>query len=186
MRNAMTFLVLFVCLSGLSLSQEEESVQPDPQTAPATVIMADNDNDSSDSTIVIPGKSPLGAVIRSAILPGLGQFYNEAYWKVPVVLGLTGFLIYGVVTEHSTYTEYRDLYEASITSDFPSGDLRLKLFREFYRDRRDTYAWWLLIAYLFQIADAFVDAHLYSFDVSGVDTIQLLPAANGLRLQLRF
>ena len=131
-------------------------------------------------------KSPLGAVIRSAILPGLGQFYNEAYWKVPIVLGLTGFLVYGVVHEHGLYSEYSDKYAATITEELPAGNLRWKQFREFYRDRRDTYAWWLFIAYLFQIADAFVDAHMFSFDVSDVSALSVLPAPNGLQLQFRF
>ncbi|MCZ7556829.1 MAG: DUF5683 domain-containing protein [Bacteroidia bacterium] len=186
MRNALSFLVFFICISAVSLSQEAGSGQSDPQHPSSNTASTGTDTVSPDSASVHSGKSPLGAVLRSAILPGLGQFYNEAYWKVPVVLGLTGFLIYGVVTEHATYTDYRDQYDASITTDVPSGNLRLKLFREFYRDRRDTYAWWLLIAYLFQIADAFVDAHLYSFDIGDVDALQLLPAANGLRLQLRF
>ncbi len=131
-------------------------------------------------------KSPLGAVIRSALLPGLGQFYNEAYWKVPIVLGVTGFLIYGVVQEHQRYSEYSDRYAATITEELPSGNLRWKQFREFYRDRRDTYAWWLFIAYLFQIADAFVDAHLYSFDVDDVSELSLLPTNTGIGIQLRF
>jgi hypothetical protein len=179
-------LLFFVCLTSVSLSQGNDSVHSDSLEVSAGVANTGDSNASPDSAFVSSGKSPLGAVVRSAILPGLGQFYNEAYWKVPVVLGLTGFLVYGVVTEHATFTDYRDQYDASITTDVPSGNLRLKLFREFYRDRRDTYAWWLLIAYLFQIADAFVDAHLYSFDVSGVDALQLLPAPNGLRLQLRF
>ncbi|MBE0558816.1 MAG: hypothetical protein IH628_16435, partial [Proteobacteria bacterium] len=82
--------------------------------------------------------------------------------------------------------DYRDLYSASITEELPSGNLRLKQFREFYRDRRDTYAWWTLIAYLFQIADAFVDAHLFSFDVSGVDNLTLLPTGPTVGVRLRF
>ena len=49
----------------------------------------------------IPTKSALGAVLRSAVIPGWGQFYNESYLKVPVVVGLTGFLVWGIVTEHA-------------------------------------------------------------------------------------
>ncbi len=33
-------------------------------------------------------KSPGLAMLLSAALPGAGQFYNESYWKVPVVAGL--------------------------------------------------------------------------------------------------
>ncbi len=115
-------------------------------------------------------KSPLGAVLRSALIPGLGQLYNESYWKIPIVLGVSGFLIYGYIAENNDYAYYRDLYEANKDLEFPEVNLvRTKLYREFYRDRRDTYAWWFGVFYLVQIADAFVDAHLYDFDVSGVD-----------------
>lgn len=30
-------------------------------------------------------KNPLKASLYSAVLPGLGQTYNEQYWKVPIV-----------------------------------------------------------------------------------------------------
>lgn len=131
-------------------------------------------------------KSALGAVLRSAVLPGWGQFYNESYLKVPVVLGLTGFLAWGIVTEHSNFREYADLYDASITEEFPNDNLLHKRFREFYRDRRDTYGWWLLVAYLLQLADAYVDAALFSFDVGDESTLTLIPQSGAVGMQLRF
>ncbi|MBI5648803.1 MAG: hypothetical protein HY962_17885 [Ignavibacteriae bacterium] len=131
-------------------------------------------------------KSPMGAVLRSALLPGLGQWYNESYWKVPVVVGLGVFLIRGVVVENNGFLDYRDRYAASITPENSSGDLRLKQLREVYRDNRDTYAWWFLVLYLVQCADAFVDAHLYDFDVSETLSATVLPAPRGVMLQLRF
>ena len=118
-----------------------------------------------DTAAFVMRKSPWGAVLRSAIVPGWGQLYNESYWKIPVVLGVAGFLAYGIVTEHREYARYRDLYAASISPSRPSGDLYLKQFREYYRNNRDTYGWWFLVTYLIQAADAFVDAHLYDFDV---------------------
>ena len=131
-------------------------------------------------------KSPLGAVLRSAVIPGWGQLYNESYLKVPVVLGLTGFLAWGIVTEHANFREYADLYDASITDELPNGNLLHKRFREFYRDRRDTYGWWLLVAYLLQLADAYVDAALFSFDVGDESTLTLIPQSGAVGMQLRF
>ncbi len=126
-------------------------------------------------------KSPIGAVFRSAVLPGWGQLYNESYWKIPVVVGLGAFLVRGVIVEHGSFIDYRDLYAASITPANSSGDLRLKQFRELYRNNRDTYAWWFLVLYLVQVADAFVDAHLFDFDVG--DSIALkTDAVSGARL----
>lgn len=167
----------FALIISLLLATQSLAAQVETDTTAAT----------ADTSAFVMGKSPLGAVIRSAILPGLGQFYNESYWKIPIVLGVSGFLVYGYATEHDTYAQYRDLYAASITETNPSGDLRLKQFREFYRDRRDTYAWWFAVTYLLQIADAFVDAHLYDFDVSekGVASIRV-QGVGRIGLQIRF
>ena len=35
-------------------------------------------------------KNPLKASLYSAVLPGMGQIYNEKYWKAPLVWGLIG------------------------------------------------------------------------------------------------
>ncbi|MFZ1731105.1 MAG: DUF5683 domain-containing protein [Bacteroidota bacterium] len=131
-------------------------------------------------------KSSMGAVLRSAVIPGWGQFYNESYWKVPIVMGLTGFLVWGVVTEHATFKDYEQKYAATITEENPSGTLLLKRYREFYRDRRDTYGWWLLVTYLLQLADAYVDAALFGFDVGDEAGIMLLPQPGGMGMQIRF
>jgi hypothetical protein len=130
-------------------------------------------------------KSPWGAVARSAIIPGWGQYYTEQYWKIPLIVGVSGFLIYGIVSENKQFQQYADDYEASITPENPSGDLTLKSYREYYRDRRDTYAVWMLVTYLIQLADAYVDAHLYDFDVSDdlSGSVTILPGAASFTLR---
>ena len=132
-------------------------------------------------------KSPLGAVLRSVVIPGWGQFYNQSYWKIPIVWGLSAFLIQGYIKENKKFTTYRDLYGSSITACAPDGNLVYKQYREFYRDLRDTYAFWFIVTYFVQIADAFVDAHLYDFDVGDEvkATVSLNPAGR-VQFSLRF
>jgi len=50
---------------------------------------------SPSNTTFVMEKSPWGAVLRSAVLPGFGQFYNESYWKIQLALYLFlgGFII---------------------------------------------------------------------------------------------
>ncbi len=111
-------------------------------------------------------KSPTTAVLLSAVLPGAGQFYNESYWKVPIIGGLVGYFGYEYFRNNNLYKDYRDDYAASQTEINPDGDFTLKTLREFYRDQRDDFVWYFLIVYVINMVDAYVDAHLFDFDVS--------------------
>jgi hypothetical protein len=116
-----------------------------------------------DTTKFEMKKSAMGAVLRSAIIPGWGQFYNEAYWKIPVVWGSLAYLGYIVFDNNKLYKHYQDLYQASLLNDEENKTfLRL---REFYRDQRDINIVFLGLAYLLNLLDAFVDAHLFDFTV---------------------
>ena len=59
--------------------------------------------EQTDSTFIME-KSAWGAVGRSAIIPGWGQFYNESYWKIPVVWGVLGWFTYLYVENNNLYT----------------------------------------------------------------------------------
>lgn len=111
-------------------------------------------------------KSPWKAVLLSAVLPGLGQFYNESYWKLPIVAVVGGSLAYYFFHNNSLYLDYRDLYASSQTAENPYGDERYKRLRESYRDSRDQNLLYFMMFYLVNLADAYVDAHLYDFNVS--------------------
>jgi hypothetical protein len=155
------------------------------QQAPATDSARSATSAPADTGFVMQ-KSPMGAVIRSAIIPGFGQLYNESYWKIPIVLGVTAYLLNGYFSQNSLYATYRDKYAATITAEQPAGELVWKQYREFYRDQRDTFAWWLAISYFIQIADAFVDAHLFDFDVSDTKHAQASLSPGRLSFSIRF
>ena len=106
-------------------------------------------------------KSPWGAVLRSAVLPGFGQFYNESYWKIPVVWGFIGYFGYVWNDNNDSYKRYRDLY---VESDFGNPDY--KRLRDFYKDQRDEFAIYIVLTYFLQLVDAYVDAHLFDFSVT--------------------
>lgn len=103
-------------------------------------------------------KSPWGAVIRSAIIPGLGQFYNESYWKIPVIWGVGALFISGWVYNNNLYNDYKDLF-------IETGNINYRSYRDFYRDQRDNFTIYLVLLYLLNLVDAYVDAHLYDFTV---------------------
>jgi hypothetical protein len=133
-------------------------------------------NRSFDSLIVTSGtidtsrdshsKSPWLAVGLSAALPGLGQIYTHGYWKLPIIWGLGGYWVYEWVHLNNSYQDYRRQYSASISRLQPSGNGLLLELRDFYRDERDKFAWYLGALYMLNLVDAYVGASLYDFDVS--------------------
>lgn len=115
------------------------------------------ENQPSDSVFVMQ-KSPWGAVLRSAVLPGFGQFYNESYWKIPVIWGVGALFISGWVYNNNLYQDNKNLFIAT-------GNSLYKLNRDFYRDQRDNFTIYLVILYVLNLVDAYVDAHLFDFTV---------------------
>jgi hypothetical protein len=125
-------------------------------------------------------KSPTKAMLFSAVIPGAGQFYNKSYWKIPIIWGVGGYFVYEIIKNNNSYIDYRDLYANSQTPSNPNGDVRYKNLREFYRDQRDQFYLYAGLVYLINIVDAYVDAHLFDFDVSDKIQVQGLKSSKSL------
>ena len=138
---------------------------------------------------------PAKAALWSAVIPGGGQFYNKAYWKVPIVYATGAVLGYFLIDNNTKYQSYRYAYiyrrdkdpstvdEYANNPDFPylseaNGTLaeqNLKYRRDGYRRNRDLTVLLSIGAYGLQIAEAYVHAHLKEFDVSDDLTLRILP-----------
>jgi len=133
-----------------------------------------------------PSKSPGLAMLLSAVLPGAGQVYNQSYWKVPIIVGLGLYFTSGWLDQNRRYHDSRDKYTQSLAVD-PAGDPRELARRDFYRDQRDMFTWYFAILYFVNIADAYVDASLYDFNVGGDLSVRFLPETKSLvRVQISF
>jgi hypothetical protein len=116
--------------------------------------------------------SPSKVTMRAALLPGWGQITNKAYWKVPVVWGGMGFMVYQTSQTADLYLTYRNAYrdrtdgDANTVDPFVGKDSEASLIqkRDLLRRSRDAYVLLSLAAYALQILDAHVDAHLKAFD----------------------
>jgi Family of unknown function (DUF5683) len=129
----------------------------------STIIYSQQDTDSvgqpiGDSIFVMQ-KSPLGAVLRSAVIPGWGQIYNESYWKAPVIWGITGALVYSWIQYNKDFNFYREQY-------ISSGIEQYRYLRTFYQDQRDLMTIYIGLTYLLNLVDAYVDAQLFDFTVN--------------------
>jgi len=123
----------------------------------------DSSSEQKKDTIFVMHKSPWGAVLRSAILPGWGQIYNESYIKVPIVWGIIGSLAAGWIWNNNKYNNANDLYHQNLNDSRLSANYKFQ--RNFYRDQRDLFAIYIGLAYFLNMVDAYVDAQLFDFTV---------------------
>ena len=92
-------------------------------------------------------------------MPGWGQFYNESYWKIPIVWGGLGAFAYAWKWNNDKVNFYQNKYETEHNSAYYN-------LREFYRNQRDLNTVFLIIVYLMNVVDAYVDAHMFDFEAS--------------------
>lgn len=183
MLKSIIILIAFLTITNLNYAQDSTvAVQSEIRSEP----LPDNSYMS---------KSPSEALWKS-IIPGWGQYYNEQYWKAPILFGTAvglGGLIYYY---NSEFNSYRDELEAAtrtgtkIPIDNPDNlsdtyypikksvltDLQirqLKANKELNRDNRDMMAFYLLGVYVISAVDAYVGAHLYDFNVDDELTYQM-------------
>lgn len=115
----------------------------------STIIYRSADIDTLRLLSDEPLKSPAGALLRSALLPGWGQLYNRAYIKSGVVVAVHGFLIYKVLDNNRRWLDLRKIKDPG---------------RYDAKDTRNLYIWYTGLAYLLNLVDAYVDAYLFGFD----------------------
>lgn len=117
--------------------------------------------------------NPKTAMLLSFALPGTGQIYNRRWWKPPLVWAGMGWSIYSIVRNTNQYKIYRDAYINSLAGE-PTGfegqrvntPTNLKQFRDGFDKNRQLSFVAAILVYGIQGAEAFVDAHLRTFDVS--------------------
>ncbi len=147
--------------------------------------------------------NPRIPIIHSAIIPGWGQINNKKYWKLPLVYGALGTTAYLFNRNIKTYKDARSAYTLAVDGD-PSNDYlikqpyytvkdqpeRIRTFRDQVRQDVDYCVVFFIFFWGLNVADAAVDAHLKTFDVSDNLSIEFKPGysptahTNGLSLLL--
>ena len=124
--------------------------------------------------------SPSRASFLSAAVPGLGQFYNRKYWKVPLAWAAVGTGVFVYQFNQTEYLRYRtafklrsagfstdEFYDVNLDGIGPDvSDRALEEAQKKAQSQRDSS---LLIAiglYLLNVLDASVDAHLKPFNMN--------------------
>lgn len=114
---------------------------------------------------------PNKATFMSSLVPGLGQYYNQKYWKIPIIYGGFTGLIYYASYNNFVYKKYRREYKWATDPDpniqkkskYPAANTeRLK---DTWRRYRDICFIGIGALYLLQVIDANVDAHFFDFTI---------------------
>jgi hypothetical protein len=181
MRSLFIIILNFVVLFGQSAFSQNKNYLDK-----GTLNTQFNINKFDFDSVSVIKKSPGGAALRSAIIPGLGQFYNESYWKIPIIFGVGAFLIYEYNQFDKKYKEYSSLYDQSVNgTNFWQSDYYLA-WREFERDNRDSFIWYFALLYIVNVLDAYIDAHLFDFNVNSDIQLRFDPQDKGYRLKFGF
>jgi hypothetical protein len=139
---------------------------------------------------------PVQAIWLGAVIPGYGQIMNRKYWKLPIVYA--GFLgcYYAVGWNADRYVNYRNAYLDITDTDSQTNSYLylippgytidsyggtgaftglLKTGMDKARYNRDLSVIVTVAYYGLTLIDAFVDAHLYDFDISTDLSLNLRP-----------
>lgn len=135
---------------------------------PQSEIEVYSDIQESNAPVQKPAFNPTKAGLYSAVLPGLGQYYNKKYWKIPIVWGAIGTGVGITLWNQKRYNRYRDAFIAQLNgqphefSNIP-GITKEALGRtqDRFKRQRDYAIAVTALVYVLNIVDAVVDAHLY-------------------------
>ncbi len=114
---------------------------------------------------------PLKATLLSTAFPGAGQVYNRQFYKLHLIYGAIGAMIYTIDFNKRGFKTYDEAYRARLrgdpTPDFPAQipDQALANQRDEYRKNKELSYFGLGLVYVLNVADAFVSSHLTSFNI---------------------
>jgi TM2 domain-containing membrane protein YozV len=142
---------------------------------------------------------PKKAVLLSAIVPGAGQIYTGRnwYWKIPIIYGglYAGYRF--IDFSSGKYSFYKKVYydrvnnlgdplNNPLVSDESVKRVRDAYFKQMQQAYVFTFLWYVL-----NVADAFVEAHLFAFDIDDDLSMEIKPKillqpSNGSNIGLGF
>jgi uncharacterized protein DUF5683 len=130
--------------------------------------------------------NPNKALYAALVIPGGGQIYNKRWWKVPLAAAGYVAMIAAIGSNTKNYKRLSNAYIAELNglphefdnTRLDAGDL--KRIRDGYDKNKQLSYIGLFGVHLLVTAEAFVDSHLRSFDVSDDLSFKIKPALGAL------
>lgn len=107
------------------------------------------------------------AWLYAAVLPGLGQAYNQSHWKIPVIYGIFAGLAWGAIYNHKEYRKSRRELISQVGASYS-----LQNYVDGRKRDRDLFMIIAALWYVINIFDAYVEGKLKTFDVS--DNLEII------------
>lgn len=174
-KSAKTLLSILILVSAFDAQSQQSK---------ADSVFIYSELDQIETINTVSELDPNRAAILSAVLPGLGQAYNNQYWKLPFIYG-GGILIgHYIKYNHKYYHEFRNALIAeadgidrstNVYAEF-WGTTALTRNRDAFRRNRDLLILVGAAFYILNIVDAHVAAHLNEFDVNDNLSLKVSPS----------
>jgi len=135
------------------------------------------DNQTNFETKLV--QNPTIALVKSMVIPGLGQFGNRKKVKGVFFLALDAWFVSSAIHYKRQASDFRNMYEQSTTVT-SRNNWYVKF--ESKRDQRNKFTWFAVIVTFVSMFDAYADAHLSGFPIlrdEANSTIQVGPNDNG-------
>ena len=169
MNRILQAILLIFFFSGPAFCQEADSMRFSVETSRDTLMQpldslfqTGTGNLILEDTVAVQpdfSHSASKAIMYALVLPGLGQGYNERYFKIPIVYAALGVAGYAIVFNTRQYQE------SSLNYALSPDDTNERYLRFWRRNLELSYIG-LIVVYALQVVDAYVDAQLYSWDVN--------------------
>jgi len=213
------FLFILTAMSHVASAQEPDAETPDlddpavqqgyregrVDTMPPRISFDEGENYDlvNDSTLTAEEdsvkeitKNPKLAGWLSCALPGAGQVYNGQYWKVPIIYGGIGTLVYVSQFYNVRYKQLKNdehyllamqagdsTYNGHSFYGLTTENDIVRYMRK-YRRYRDLCYLGMFLVYMMNIFDAVVDAHLYDYNVTDDLALRVEPYATEPKFSL--
>lgn len=127
---------------------------------------------------------PNRAAFLSAVLPGLGQAYNNQYWKIPLIYGGGIAIGHYINYNNKLYYEFDNALRKEIDGDASTvnpyagrfSQSALERNREAFRRNRDLLIIIAAAYYLLNVMEAHVSAHLHEFVINENLSVNIDPS----------
>ncbi|PQJ11057.1 hypothetical protein CJD36_013895 [Flavipsychrobacter stenotrophus] len=150
-------------------------------SAPADTIASNSNNDLIIKRLPFQ-PNPKRAGLYSAILPGVGQFYNRQYWKIPVIYAGLAVAGYYFVDNLNNYQAFRKAYIGRINNPYPTDKYvniytqdQLQQLQNDYNKFLNLTVLFTGVGYTLQVLEAITGAHLKNFDISRDISLNVQP-----------